>query len=441
MIIGVKAVIKNLLRDGELPDQTNDEIGEEMTLESLDLTAMTSLYAEQGTVAPVEDEKLMVVKHVLDSAIVLWIAIRPVLYDKYANENQQVIQIMANILQALDPYSNTVLADSALTIATYLPKEKVGRMYGKLLKIVEKGGIDDLYFAHYVEALANWDMNMLLEIVTNGLKKLRNFVARTSGVQIMCTPMRTPALASPARKRSRMIDSDPNELSRPLKLIKTLLASPTTAAHLKQQFGVHLKTFHKALLDIRTAFGELLKSDDWKNVDLKIMLSAYETLTVISLIMTPDELEIEIESDDEDAEHIDDAKTALLFIEVRWFESIMHERFPPNQVVQVFLRSSNLHLECGKLSICVLSRLSRTLIKLAINAEENPGLESLQEPIKKAVKRLCTALEVSYNYIFCFYTNLFQFCEEEQEANALIEDKLKPLLTDRNEQDDSDDGL
>lgn len=54
MIIGVKANIKNLLKDGALPDQTNDDIGDEMTLESLDLTGMTSLFGEQGAVGPVE---------------------------------------------------------------------------------------------------------------------------------------------------------------------------------------------------------------------------------------------------------------------------------------------------------------------------------------------------------------------------------------------------
>jgi len=54
--------------------------------------------------------------------------------------------------------------DSALVIASQLPKDKIGRMFFRIKNKIEEDNVNQQHFLHYVEALAAWDMNKLISI-------------------------------------------------------------------------------------------------------------------------------------------------------------------------------------------------------------------------------------------------------------------------------------
>lgn len=60
------------------------------------------------------------------------------------------------------------MIDSALVIASNLPKEKVGYIFQKVSNYILNGEIEQIYFNHYIEALSNWDMDKLVSIIYEG---------------------------------------------------------------------------------------------------------------------------------------------------------------------------------------------------------------------------------------------------------------------------------
>jgi hypothetical protein len=61
-----------------------------------------------------------------------------------------------------------MMMDSALVIARHLPKDKVGRLFGRIKTKLEIEDTKQPHFRHYVEALAAWDMNKLIEMIEKG---------------------------------------------------------------------------------------------------------------------------------------------------------------------------------------------------------------------------------------------------------------------------------
>lgn len=59
--------------------------------------------------------------------------------------------------------------ESALVIASQLPKDKIGRMFFRIKNKIEEEDINQQRFLHYVEALAAWDMNKLISIIELGI--------------------------------------------------------------------------------------------------------------------------------------------------------------------------------------------------------------------------------------------------------------------------------
>uniref|UniRef100_A0A915DLV9 Uncharacterized protein n=1 Tax=Ditylenchus dipsaci TaxID=166011 RepID=A0A915DLV9_9BILA len=389
LLIGVKAMLKqNVSSDVDEFDDENDEL-------ALDLTGATVLFNEmrdKGKEKVLKNvDKLALAKTILDSAIVLWTSIRFDLFKNFTKENEEVIKSMANILNMLDPYSsNTVMVDSALVIASNLPSKKL---------------------ADYLRKC--WDMDQLIAMISKGLEKLRVFAAS----EVPCAP--DHARDSPPVKRAKALGAEiVNQLRRPIDLIKILLASPNASENLKSHYGVHLNSFVVELLSVRNSFAQSLKSEQWKHVDLKLMMSAYECLTLISLLTKDSEVnEIDIESDDEDTDQFDQfhIRDFLLLKEVKWMEGVLKVRFPPNQVIQMFLRCANLHLGCGELSFTVVSRMVRLLNGFNQRVQKNCGLDSLRDPIKKSALHLSKALE---------------FNEDQVSARQLSEEVIHPILAD-----------
>jgi len=63
-----------------------------------------------------------------------------------------------------------VLRESALVIASHLTKDKVDKkLLNHVLAKIQTGELSDRYFAHYLDAFANWDVVKLLEIVMIGM--------------------------------------------------------------------------------------------------------------------------------------------------------------------------------------------------------------------------------------------------------------------------------
>ena len=135
--------------------------------------------------SPDDKQKVKVAKDVLDSAIILWMAIRYDLFDpKNAQHNSEMTRMMSNILETLNQFpvfkyhfilnfynnfqNDMSLMDSALVIARHLPKDKIGRLFGRVKQKLEQEDTKQPHFPHYVEALAAWDMNKLIEIIEKG---------------------------------------------------------------------------------------------------------------------------------------------------------------------------------------------------------------------------------------------------------------------------------
>jgi len=266
-----------------------------------------------------------------------------------------------------------------------LPKDKVGRIFSKVLAKIQKGEIDEIYFGHYIEAFASWDMDKLIDIIVKGLKHIQEAMNPASG-----SAPRTPAKDSPPSKKKKPSDDQVIQMRRPLEFIKVLLASPKCSGQLQSNFGVHLVKFCEILTTIRTAFGELLKTNGWKNIDMRTMISAYETLTILSLIITKNGLEQQM---DDSSEEMQTPNDRLVMTEINWFSEIMDAKFPPTQSIKMLLRCINIHLDSGVLSRPVLDHMSQLLDELKVRIEENNAIDSLQEAIESVQAHLDEAKE------------------------------------------------
>ena len=420
LLLGVKAVLKSISGDENDDDDSTDTL----RLDSSDST----LADEQQK----NDNKLNLSKDVLDSAIVLWMAVRYDLFcTKNAQHNTDLANLMANMLETLNQFKNhTGLMESSLVIARHLPKHQIGRLFGQVKEKLLSADTKQPHFPHYVEALAAWDLNLLIEIIEKGLKKFRNeLIAVTDPSKQMSTPRRRQANSfrdSPPTKRVRVNDYF-DENMRPLELIQILLSCPLTSEELQKDFTIHLEGFFESLNTIRKQFGNLLVMPEWeKKFSSQLLFAAYETFTIVALITKrleePNRRSCSQDSLPE-VERTLPVNDRLLYTEMKWFANILSERMPSFQVIKMFLRCMSLHLTSGELTNVVLNEVANMLMEIRGIIEDQYDASSVELALRKCAQHLKEALEGS---------------QDLDLAQRTISLKVTPLLESLEETQDED---
>ncbi|KAL3098414.1 hypothetical protein niasHS_003767 [Heterodera schachtii] len=423
LVIGVRKALRQCRGAESSADETTDNM-------TMNITGASTFLAEQ--LEGETEEKLLVLKNVLDSAILLWVIIHPdMLGTKYATENAALAKIMASILRELDKFSDTLLMDSALTIASNLPKDKIGRMFGRIRAKLETEPTDNVYFAHFVEALAAWDMSKLINIIELALQRLRNAVVAvcdpncstprrrrgtTNNKTLPSSFLSTSSIDSPRAKRARFGEGLV-DFFRPLELIQILLACPQSCTCLKNNFGIHLEGFFESLCVIRCKFGELLMNNGWETkFDARTLICAYETFNIVALITKRIEQPRRNSQGEEigvnEAERGLSLTDRILYNEMKWFATVLNERTPSFSIIQMFLRCLSLHLCASQLSAVVLNETASLLNELRYRLENVYDARPVMSALKKCVNHLNEALEG---------------CEERDQAERIIEHKVRPM--------------
>uniref|UniRef100_A0A183C355 Condensin-2 complex subunit G2 n=1 Tax=Globodera pallida TaxID=36090 RepID=A0A183C355_GLOPA len=423
LVIGVRKALRQCRGVEHGADDTTDG-----TL--MNITGASTFLADQ--LDGETEEKMLILKHVLDSAIILWVIIHPDMFNtQYATENGELTRFMVSVLQELDNFSNTPLMDSALTIASNLPKDKIGRLFGRIRAKLETEQTDHVYFSHFVEALAAWDMNKLISIIEHALRRLRNAVVAVcdpdcstprrrrgtnSNESLPSSVLKGRATESPRAKRARFGEGLV-DLRRPLELIQMLLASPQTCTCLKNNFGIHLEGFFESLCVIRCKFGELLVTNGWEaKFDARTLISAYETFNIVALIAKKIEQPRRNSQGEEigvnEAERDLSLTDRILYNELKWFATVLYQRTPSLPIIQMFLRCVSLHLCASPLSVVVLNETANMLNELRHRLDTLYDSRPMILALRKCVNHLEEALEG---------------CEERDLVERIMEQKTRPM--------------
>ncbi|KAL7073029.1 hypothetical protein ACQ4LE_007869 [Meloidogyne hapla] len=421
LLLGVKAILK---KTAGIENGGND------TTDVLNMSSISGISSMMGDDQQKneggdidEQTKLRVTKDVLDSSIVLWMAIRYDLFNaKNAKFNAEMVRMMTSILDTLNQFpDDSALMDSALVIASQLPKDKIGRMFFRIKNKIEEEDVNQQHFLHYVEALAAWDMNKLISIIEIGLRKLRNaLVAITDPTSLSATPLSSrrrlennPYRESPPSKRVKVNENVVGEFLRPLELIQTLISSPLASEELKTNFTVHLDGFFECLSVIHKQFGKLLLLPGWEQkFSPQVLFSAYETFNILALITKRIEEPSRREEINE-AELNLPTNDRLLYTELKWFADVIRETRPSFNVTKMFLRCVDLHLISGQLTYLILNETANMLIKLKEILEDIYDAGPVEIALKKSVEYLKESL---------------QNCVDREHAKKIIENKINPLL-------------
>nr|CAD2173313.1 unnamed protein product [Meloidogyne enterolobii] len=422
LLLGVKAILKKSAGIENGGNDTTDVLN--MSNISGISTMMEEVQQKNGGGGDIDEQtKLRVTKDVLDSSIVLWMAIRYDLFNaKNAKYNLEMIRMMSSILDTLNQFpDDSAIMDSALVIASQLPKDKVGRMFLCIKNKIEEDNVNQQHFLHYVEALAAWDMNKLISIIEIGLRKLRNaLVAITDPSALSATPLSSrrrletnPYRESPPSKRVKVNENVVGEFLRPLELIQTLISSPLASEELKTNFTVHLDGFFECLSVIHKQFGKLLLLPGWEQkFSPQVLFSAYETFNILALITKRIEEPSRREEINE-AELNLPTNDRLLYNELKWFADVVKETRPTFNVMKMFLRCVDLHLIAGQLSYLILNETANMFIKLKEILEDIYNAGPVEIALRKSVACLKEAL---------------LNCDDREQANKIIQNKIDPLL-------------
>jgi len=440
LLLGTKAQISKIPTDGtgQIDDKLSQEGSDELRLDVSNATNMFN-EPEEGEAerSPEVEKQLSVVKDILDSAIVLWKSIRNDLYDsKNVRFNEELMKGMANMVRSLEEFKDTPLRESALVIASHLARDRVEKkLFNHVLAKIQFGDLSDRYFAHYLDAFANWDVVKLLEIVMIGLKQLRNVVGKASGmpdtplrtprkggsppmkkVRMDATPLRTPARKAALPQAKSAKPSDDSILYRPIEIIRMFLSSPYIMLQLTSQNLPSLVKFCSVLREIREAFGRLIKSDELGGLPVggRTLVSAYDILTVLSIItISCDMEEDDVSMNEGESNGYNPTRSdRLLLDEVDWLESVLEVRRPRYQVAEMFLRNVNLHLVSGKISSVALEKLGSILMKVKDNFDDLHMPKSLSEAIIVGANQLAESLTYS---------------DDEETRRRVLEEVVHPI--------------
>ncbi|KAF7640319.1 hypothetical protein Mgra_00000139 [Meloidogyne graminicola] len=417
LLLGVKTIFKKSVGQENGGNDTTDLLNMS-TLSGISSIMQDNDYQKNNGEDIDEQSRLRFTKDVLDSAIVLWMAIRYDLFDpKNAKFNSEIHRMMSSILDTLNQFPDDAeIMESALVIASQLPKDKIGRMFFRIKNKIEEEDINQQRFLHYVEALAAWDMNKLISIIELGLRKLRNaLVAITDPASLSTTPLSTRRRldnnsykeSPPPSKRVKVNENIVDEFLRPLELIQTLISSPLASEQLKSNFAVHLDGFFECLSVIHKQFGKLLLLPNWEQkFSQQVLFSAYETFNILALITK----RIEEPSRNEQISDVENnlpVNDRLLYIELKWFADLVREIRPSFSVMKMFLRCVDLHIISGQLTHLILNETANEILEDCYDAV------SVEVSLKKSVVNLKEAL---------------MNCEDRAYAKHVIEDKIDPLL-------------
>jgi len=414
LLMGVKFSMKK--RSEGSSDTSGDETEDVLNLTGFSAVSILNENPEEF------EEKLRMSKDVLDSAIVLWLSIRHDIFEpKYAAKNAELTSIMANILHVLTPYLNTSLFDSTLVIARHLPKEKVGRLFTCVRNKLEKEEVNAFYFGHYIEAFLFWDPSKLVDIIERGLKKLRNAIVNANDRHhLTATPKRKlnrlPKRESPSPKKVKIAQDA--EFRRPLQFIKILLSNPQTSELFQSELCVYLNSFFETLSTIRRVFGELVLLKNWEErFEPEILFAAYETLNIIILLTKqmerPRRNSQGEEIDVTDAERNLPLNDRLIYNEMKWFASILNQINPSFSLMEMFLRTINLHLDCNQLTAPVLSEVASMLIEIKNRIQDAYNAGRVEVMLKKSIRHLEQSLI---------------YCDEQIASREIREQKVQQLI-------------
>uniref|UniRef100_A0A914MXS5 Condensin-2 complex subunit G2 n=1 Tax=Meloidogyne incognita TaxID=6306 RepID=A0A914MXS5_MELIC len=379
LLLGVKAILKKSAGIENGGNDTTDVLN--MSNISGISSMMEEVQQKNGGSGDIDEQtKLRVTKDVLDSSIVLWMAIRYDLFNsKNAKYNLEMIRMMSSILDTLNQFSDdSAIMDSALVIASQLPKDKV-------------------------------------------LRKLRNaLVAITDPSALSATPLSSrrrletnPYRESPPSKRVKVNENVVGEFLRPLELIQTLISSPLASEELKTNFTVHLDGFFECLSVIHKQFGKLLLLPGWEQkFSPQVLFSAYETFNILALITKRIEEPSRREEINE-AELNLPTNDRLLYNELKWFADVVKETRPTFNVMKMFLRCVDLHIIAGQLSYLILNETANMFIKLKEILEDIYNAGPVEIALRKSVACLKEAL---------------LNCDDREQANKTIQNKIDPLL-------------